>query len=357
METILLRLLENIIKDEKEAKYRKLRISNKKIATVLDHPRGRDSLNKIGWVEDETGEFVVLPVLEGDAARAQMSLIAAVAAEIRAEAAQGTVEAAAVQPIEEEKPSTAVSPLNSEEPPTLFDVVVVGAGAAGIGAALALERAGLTVCLLEARQNAGGRARALDVLHMGVPVDLGAQWVHSACDGNPMVQLAPQVGIPLVEECDGSVELHDEVRGWLKEDGFGHISTFGGAELGCIVAMKTLEIVQRPEVKSMVQYISDFLRVGLNQIMDSFSDFFIGIRQHGVIMGLEFNHEQGAKIVMKNLYENGVWAIFSTLDPRVLQFKPGLLLTQSDAEDVLRRLAIAVELSREEAFKNKRNFI
>ena len=94
METILLRLLENIIKDEKEAKYRKLRISNKKSATVLDHPRGRDSLNKIGWVEDETGEFVVLPVLEGDAARAQMSLIAAVAAEIRAEAAQGTVEAA-----------------------------------------------------------------------------------------------------------------------------------------------------------------------------------------------------------------------------------------------------------------------
>ena len=60
---------------------------------------------------------------------------------------------------------------------------------------------------------------------------------------------------------------------------------------------------------------------------------------------------------MKNLYENGVWAIFSTLDPRVLQFKPGLLLTQSDAEDVLRRLAIAVELSREEALKNKRNFI
>ena len=63
----------------------------------------------------------------------------------------------------------------------------------------------------------------------------------------------------------------------MKEDGFGHISTFGGAELGCIVAMKTLEIVQRPEVKSMVQYISDFLRVGLNEIMDSFSDFLLGL--------------------------------------------------------------------------------
>ena len=33
-------------------------------------------------------------------------------------------------------------------------------------------------------------------------------------------------------------------------------------------------------------------------------------------MGLEFDHPQGAKFVMKRLYENGVWAIFSTLDPR-----------------------------------------
>ena len=32
--------------------------------------------------------------------------------------------------------------------------------------------------------------------------------------------------------------------------------------------------------------------------------------------------------VMRRLYENGVWAIFSTLDPRVLQFKPGMLMTR-----------------------------
>ena len=32
-------------------------------------------------------------------------------------------------------------------------------------------------------------------------------------------------------------------------------------------------------------------------------------------MGLEFDHPQGAKFVMKQLYETGVWAIFSTLDP------------------------------------------
>jgi acetylornithine/succinyldiaminopimelate/putrescine aminotransferase len=144
------------------------------------------------------------------------------------------------------------------------------------------------------------------------------------------------------------VLVSEEHGGWLKKDGFGHISTFGGAELGCVVAMKVLEIVQRPQIRTMVRYISDYIRDGLEQIMDIYPDFFIGIRQHGVVMGLEFNHEQGAKPVMKHLYNNGVWAIFSTLDPRILQFKPGLLMTQEDCEDLLRRVEIAIGLAEAE---------
>lgn len=146
----------------------------------------------------------------------------------------------------------------------------------------------------------------------------------------------------------------ERCAGWLKIDGFAHMSTAGGAELGCIVAMKTLEILQRPEVRTMVRYVSDYMRQGLNQIQDLYPDFFIGIRQHGVVMGLEFNHEQGAKPVMKHLYENGVWAIFSTLDPRVLQFKPGILMTQAECEDLLRRVEIAIGLARQEVMGGQR---
>ena len=150
------------------------------------------------------------------------------------------------------------------------------------------------------------------------------------------------------------VLIAERCGGWLKEDGFGHISTMGGAELGCVVAMKVLEIVQRPEVRSMVQFISDYVRQGLNDIQAACPDFFLGIRQHGVVMGLEFNDAQGAKPVMKHLYENGVWAIFSTLDPKVLQFKPGLLMTQADCEDLLRRVEIGIGLARDEVMGGRR---
>jgi acetylornithine/succinyldiaminopimelate/putrescine aminotransferase len=149
--------------------------------------------------------------------------------------------------------------------------------------------------------------------------------------------------------------LNERAAQWLNQDGFGHISTFGGAELGCVAAMKTLEITTRPEVRSMVHYIADIFGTGLRRIQSDYPDWFVGIRQNGVVIGLEFDHPEGAKYVMRELYENGVWAIFSTLDPRVLQLKPGLLLSRDLCEDVLDRLEVAVGRARTAATERRRS--
>ena len=84
------------------------------------------------------------------------------------------------------------------------------------------------------------------------------------------------------------------------------------------------------------------LRAGLDQIQAAHADFFVGIRQRGLIMGLEFDHPEGAKFVMRSCYENGIWAIYSALDPRALQFKPGLLLERALCDEILERLDKAV---------------
>jgi len=136
---------------------------------------------------------------------------------------------------------------------------------------------------------------------------------------------------------------------WLTEDGFAHMSTFGGAELGCVAALKTLEITCRPEVRSMVHYIAAMFTEGLSKIRAQYPDWFTGIRQDGLVIGLEFDHPQGAKFVMKRLYEHGVWAIFSTLDPRVLQFKPGLLMTPDLCGELLDGVAVAIGAAHRDA--------
>jgi len=57
---------------------------------------------------------------------------------------------------------------------------------------------------------------------------------------------------------------------------------------------------------------------------------------------------------MKRLYETGVWAIFSTLDPRVLQYKPGILLTPALGEELLERTEVAIGKARDDVAKGGR---
>jgi monoamine oxidase len=75
--------------------------------------------------------------------------------------------------------------------PSSIDVAVIGAGAAGLGAAHALKRAGRSFVVLEARDRAGGRGHTITAAP-GIPFDLGCGWLHSA-DHNAFVKIAGQL--------------------------------------------------------------------------------------------------------------------------------------------------------------------
>jgi len=77
---------------------------------------------------------------------------------------------------------------------TDFDVVIVGGGAAGIGAARRLASSGLSTLLLEAGSRLGGRAWTQEIA--GLPLDLGCGWMHSA-DKNAWVTIASDAGVPI----------------------------------------------------------------------------------------------------------------------------------------------------------------
>ena len=76
------------------------------------------------------------------------------------------------------------------------DVAVVGAGMAGIKAALELEARGMSVCLLEARDRVGGRLKPGHIA--GHTIDKGGQWV------------GPQQKLLLAEARAQGVETYDQ---------------------------------------------------------------------------------------------------------------------------------------------------
>src|SRR6185436_6382652 len=80
----------------------------------------------------------------------------------------------------------------------MYDAVIVGAGAAGIGAARTLIKGGARVILLEARNRLGGRAYC-DNPTFPIPVDLGAQWFHQGL-ANPLRIIAQQAGYTTVHD-------------------------------------------------------------------------------------------------------------------------------------------------------------
>ncbi len=86
-------------------------------------------------------------------------------------------------------------------------VIVIGAGIAGLAAARKLVAAGHSVVVLEGRNRIGGRVWTENI--EGVPMDIGAGWIHGPNGGNPITPLAAQAGARTYETNDSSVRVMD----------------------------------------------------------------------------------------------------------------------------------------------------
>src|ERR1700709_373700 len=76
------------------------------------------------------------------------------------------------------------------------DIVVIGAGAAGIAAARRIQAANRKVIVVEAAGPVGGRCLT-DTTSFDMPFDRGARWIHNP-DTNPMIRLARAAGLDVV---------------------------------------------------------------------------------------------------------------------------------------------------------------
>jgi monoamine oxidase len=79
--------------------------------------------------------------------------------------------------------------------PSEVDVAIIGAGAAGLGAARALEHSGLSIIVLEARERVGGRGHTI-MASPDITFDLGCGWLHSA-DENSFVKIAEELNFTI----------------------------------------------------------------------------------------------------------------------------------------------------------------
>ena len=107
------------------------------------------------------------------------------------------------------------------------DVVVIGAGVAGLSAAVRLHQAGVNVKLLEARDRLGGRVFTVTGEEKGV-IELGAQWLHGGCQANCLYNFSAAHGL-----------LGERVR--VLEDGEAH---YFYTHSGRVIKQSIVELAQ-----------------------------------------------------------------------------------------------------------------
>jgi monoamine oxidase len=78
-----------------------------------------------------------------------------------------------------------------------YDIIVIGAGVAGLAAARTLLEAGLRVKVLEARDRIGGRIMTVRDKRVSVPLELGAEFIHGRAPET--ADIAREAGLVAVE--------------------------------------------------------------------------------------------------------------------------------------------------------------
>lgn len=132
----------------------------------------------------------------------------------------------------------------------------------------------------------------------------------------------------------------------FRDDPFIHVSTFGGAEIGCRVARKVLDMSSSPAFLSEVNRLARHFREKAEMLKQRHNSFFMGLRQIGLMMGLEFRDTVSGPIVTKTAYDNDLLLVYANNNTAVCQLLPPLVITPEQVDWVFERLDSALASAR-----------
>jgi putrescine aminotransferase len=129
-----------------------------------------------------------------------------------------------------------------------------------------------------------------------------------------------------------------DLESFFHQNPFIHVSTFGGAEVGCPVAFKVLEISSRPEFLQHVNELAGTFKDGFETLKKKHPRILTGLRQLGLMMGMEMVNDSCGPIMTKACYDHGILAIYANNDKRVCQLLPPLIIDNHTALEIIEKV-------------------
>jgi acetylornithine/N-succinyldiaminopimelate aminotransferase len=132
-----------------------------------------------------------------------------------------------------------------------------------------------------------------------------------------------------------------------------HATTFGGNPLGCAVALKVLEVIERDQLAENAREIGSFVAAELRRLIRKFPTVLKDVRGFGLMIGLEFradapgfsgSDKTAALQVVERLHAAGVLTV--PAGTAVIRLLPALNLTRPEAMEGLHAIeAVVAELA------------
>jgi acetylornithine/succinyldiaminopimelate/putrescine aminotransferase len=124
---------------------------------------------------------------------------------------------------------------------------------------------------------------------------------------------------------------------FFQENPFIHLSSFGGAALGCVAALAMLDQITEAGFLEHVQAMAERFAAGFDVLKES-SSLVAEIRQRGLFIGFELVDEQLGPVMTMLLAQNGVLAVFANHRPSTIQLLPPLIIQPEEVDFVLQAL-------------------
>ncbi|MFH2129078.1 MAG: aminotransferase class III-fold pyridoxal phosphate-dependent enzyme, partial [bacterium] len=140
----------------------------------------------------------------------------------------------------------------------------------------------------------------------------------------------------------------EEMQDFFIPHPFIHLSTFGGSDLGCVVALAAIEYIQKHRLCENAEKMGQRFKAGFDGILDQYPQLLLEVRQKGLMMGLQYTNESIGPRMTKKFAERGLLAVYAGTDSSVCRFMPPLTITAEEVDFVLNVVEDAMqELSTE----------
>jgi putrescine aminotransferase len=126
-----------------------------------------------------------------------------------------------------------------------------------------------------------------------------------------------------------------ELQAFFDADPFIHISTYGGADLGCVTCLAMLDQVSEPGFLAHVQQMGQRFAEGLAALQKKHPRIVSEVRQRGLMIGLDMANEMCGPLMARAMGQHGVISVYAHLRPSTLQLMPPLIIKAEEVDEVL----------------------